>query len=585
MNVSQKLGLQSNSKKFIQEKISEPLMELSLRFDGFNEDIMDVYYWHLNFAYYRGKGYTPFKLEDYHYFSENSQLGTNMRQIKGGTIKAFQENLAQLVQLIKIHLMPLLKEIKQADFYKKWIDNIVDNDKIVQDLKSKGVSDDDTRLKKARSERNEAINHIKDKWVNEIDGGRMWQMNRSQSEQGLDFALLPQLFFGINLDDPFEVKKTIKEQLDSDVYPVDISLQAKEQVARFMYRFYNWLPTAVKDTDVSFRVKVSALKQFYQQIQMYVNFMKPLLVEITRKSESFESSNFYKNFDTENPEFVNLFDFSYSFIKVVGVRNFANTSEARGNHSIEDLEFTPFGLFVDSRDLQFGPFAKGGSLGGKSGFIKGVVYDSDKVTSYYRFYPSNKKEINREDFNKIEEVLVDVDDLAKYPVIIEDFYQKRRMQIIKTPQGAQQVPYMRNHVDYKASAWNIYEFASYREKLKEENLALLESFIEEVSVVKEDLINYVNYFEGDKEESQSKEKKEDENKKSEKDFTLLTGPFKGIGAIFSPLIPKFSVSKKENKKYEDKGRDIKHTTIKLRCVEDTWKVYTINKKVHGFIQY
>ena len=45
------------------------------------------------------------------------------------------------------------------------------------------------------------LNAIKEKWVNEIDGGKLWQHQRSATEQGLDYALLPQMFFGINLDD------------------------------------------------------------------------------------------------------------------------------------------------------------------------------------------------------------------------------------------------------------------------------------------------------------------------------------------------------------------------------------------------
>ena len=65
--------------------LSKSIMDLECNFEGYNEDILESYYWHLHFAYFTGKRYKGLKLEDYHYFSENSQYGANLRQIKGGS--------------------------------------------------------------------------------------------------------------------------------------------------------------------------------------------------------------------------------------------------------------------------------------------------------------------------------------------------------------------------------------------------------------------------------------------------------------------------------------------------------------------
>lgn len=569
------------------EKVSirNSMIDFELRFDGHNVDIVEAYYWHLHFAYFVGKGYFPLKLEDYHYFSENSQFGTNMRQVKGGTIRAFQENLNQLIQLIKVHLMPLLKEVKQAEFYDQWMKEITENDNKVQELKTKGVPNDNADLLKYRNARNEAINHIKDKWVNEIDGGRLWQMNRPAAEQGLDFALLPQLFFGINLDDPLCKKKSIKEQLDEDIYTVDISLMAKEQVARFMYRFYTWLPTAVRETQVTYRIKIASLKQFYAQIQMYINFMKPLLMEIARKSEGFEKSNAYRNFDLDNPEVVALFDYSYSFIKLMGVRNFA-----RLDFNIHDLEFTKYGLYVRSaRDSTI----KFGNHKGKSGFIMGETEDKKK----YEFleFKDGRDKMTDEKFKELLEkwvknpVYVNKEELLLFPIMEMDFSQKRRMEMLKTDQGAQQVPYMRNQINYSGKVWNIYELAAYREKLKIDDLKLLETFIDEVRVVREELIKYVGELQGSDELSKKKEENKEEPKKEKekKDWTLITGPFEGIGELLSPLKPDLGSGfrKKEKKKSKDQDIEDHEVLTKLSMVEDIWKVYNVFKKAHGFMQY
>ena len=580
--INDSLDLNTPEKKFIKSSNkSKEVLKIDFRFEGYNEDITEAYHWHLNFPYYTGKGFTPMKLEDYHYYSESSQFGANMRQIKGGSIRAFQENLQQLIQLVKVHLIPLLQEVKQADFYKKWMDKIADNDKLIQEeIKNNGESESNReKLKKLRNERNEAISHIKDKWVTEVDNSKLWQMNKNSTEQGLDYALLPQLFFGVNLDDPFQIKNTLKEQLDKEIYPVDISEGAKTAVAQFMYRFYTWLPTAIKDTQVTYRLKLSALKQFYSQIQMYIGFMKPLLIEISKKSEGFEKGSFYHKFDAENPEFANLFDFSYSFVRILGVRNFAKMN--RGKWELDDLEFNKFGLY-----LRTGGEIKFGKAKGKRGFIR------RQIENEYEFYPSDKKDLTNKEFEKLKDkkIMIRKDDLMLYPVLEYEISQRRRTDMIQTQQGPQQIPYMTNKIVYIGYAWNIYEVAVHRAELKEDNLKLLETFIDEVKIIKEDLLYYVNDLEENKNIYELDKKSEKENSKkdsSESDYTLILGPFKALGSMFSVLMPEFNKNyyKKNEKKSKDKSKDNHRLLVKLQIAEDLWKVYTIYKKSHGYIMY
>ncbi len=565
-------------KKFIKNATkSKSIMRNELNFDGYNEDIVESYYWHMHFAYFIGKGYKAIKLEDYQYFSEASQFGGNIRQIKGGAIRAFQENLNQMIQLVKVHLMPLLSEVKKAEFYKNWFDTIANNDKIISEEIAAGNKDSE-RAKKAKNEMNEAISHIKDKWVNEVDGGRMWQMNRSATEQGLDFALLPQLFFGINLEDPLCNRKSIKEQLDEDVYPVDISQTAKEQVARFMYRFHGWLPTAIRDTQVNFKMRVSALKQFYAQLMMYANFMKPLLVEINKKSEGFEKANFYKGFESEDPDFVNMFDYSYSFVKIAGIKNFE-----RNGHKVEDLEFTRMGLFVDKKDL----FTKKHKNNEKKGYLLG------EVDGKYAFLECERN-ISLEEYNKkLEEwnknkVYIEKDDLHTYAILMMDFSQRRRNEIVNTEQGPQQVPYMKNQIVYNSFSWNIFELAVYREELKEESLEIISSFIDEISVVMNDLEKYANDVEHGIVEYELKKMEEKKEEKTSSDESLILGPLKGVGSLFSPLIPsKSSGGWRERVAKDEDGQEKaeNHLLSKLQAVEDVWKLYSVHKKTKRFMQF
>ena len=172
-----------------------------------------------------------------------------------------------------------------------------------------------------------------------------------------------------------------------------------------------------------------------------------------------------------------------------------------------------------------------------------------------------------------------------------DFSQRRMNEVINTPQGTQNVPFMRNDIKYKGYAWNVYEIASYRQRLKEENLELLETFVDEISQIKEDLMYYVNYLEGSDskiEESNKKTETSSKNSNNKKsDYTFVAGPFQGLGELFSPLIPHFKLNfmEKHEKETEDKKRDTHHKINKLIIAEDTWKLYTVHKKTKGFMQY
>jgi hypothetical protein len=75
------LGVSSHSRTLSSKENklkSNSLIKCYIDFRGFNEDIVESYYWHINFAYFIGKGYQAVKLEDHHYFSENSQYGQNL---------------------------------------------------------------------------------------------------------------------------------------------------------------------------------------------------------------------------------------------------------------------------------------------------------------------------------------------------------------------------------------------------------------------------------------------------------------------------------------------------------------------------
>ena len=138
-----------------------------------------------------------------------------------------------------------------------------------------------------------------------------------------------------------------------------------------------------------------------------------------------------------------------------------------------------------------------------------------------------------------------------------DFSQKRQTFFQKETQA----PFMLNEILYKGFVWNIVEIASFREQLKIYDLDLLESFIDEISSIKEDLLYYVNNLHKNK-KSENQTQKEISHQKNKQKF-LNKNPW---GA-------------------DEKQAEHNIVINKLECIETVWKCYKIFKTSFGYSTY
>ena len=600
-----------------------------------NNDFVSDYMWHINFAFLTLRKYKMFKVEEQQYFSQNSSFGAQNRQVKGGAIKALTENLQQLVQLIKVHLMPLLEEIKKSEFYYEWICKIQDNNDLIQEnflvfKKSNENSDKSfeefleflkndkkkeykecsySDIMDYKRKRDEAVKHLKDKWVSEVDGGTMWTLQKQQSEKGLDMVLLPQLFFGVELLDPLNTN-TLEKQLDEYIYTIDITEDAKRQVSRFLYRFHMWLPTAVKDTKTTFKLKISALKQFYSQIQMYINFMKPLLLEISQKSEGYKSGGFFENSEFENPDILNLFDSSYNFVRVFAIKGLAKI----GTLKAKDLSINDFGIYFD-KTFKFVEHSEQNGSGylipkkldliKKDGKLCEAGEDeikNDKIKKFigYRFVECFR-DISFEEYTKLlyekdSKIYFLKEDLTSYAFLEFNFKNKRFVKSIETMQGPSQKPIQDTEVEYKGYCCDIVDIISYKESIKSDNLDLMSTFVSELNVIREDLEKYFNYFKDKTTKSFEKESEEENIKKKENKSSGFSDFFEGIKSSYGSLKESFkifNIIKGERKTFESMleenraktKKEVSILTAQTAAAHDVSKCYRIFKNEKGFWSY
>ncbi len=533
----------------IKSLLKNPAGHFKITFEGFNTDITEPYYWHLQFPLLVNVGYKMLKVEDDHYFSENNKFGVEYRQIKGGAIQAFQNNLTKLIELLKFNLLPALEEVKLAELYYNWFKEIEETTKELANEK------DEEKRKELIRRRNEAILHLKSKWVTEVDGGRLFEIAKRSEEGGRDFVLVPELFFGTYLEKPLDTK-TIAKQLEEIIMPIEPTEETKRVAKDFLYRFHMWLPSALKETKVTFSLRKNVVRQLYSQVQLMLHFMKPLLKEIAKKQEKLGKENFYEAMDDLDPFLTSILDSSYTHIKLLLIRE--------RNITLDDLKIN------DSKFKVKKNWIERGKAKGKEGIIKGIKEDK------YIFIEKGSN----------EEILIERTDLKKYPCMVIDFSQKRYTQIIDTPQGKSLAPYNSNTIEYRGYSWDLYECALFIKSLQLEEIELLEQFAGDLSILKEDLMRYgaevgkiPEYFEEKPEKP--KEKKEKTKKKEENPLLL---PFKALYEMF--FIPKNIIEILKISKPQQIKEDLSSIDhAKVRVLEEMWKTYTTFKKSHGFMQY
>ncbi len=407
-------------------------------------------------------------------------------------------------------------------------------------------------------------------------------------------TLLPQLFFGTYLDDPFERKKSFKEQLDESTYKVDITADAKTQVARFQYRFYTWLPTAIRDTQTTFNIKIASLRQFYAQIEMQMQFMRPLLIEISKKSEKMHTGNFFSGFGDEDPNMVKLFDTTISYIRVIGPQAFQK------KFNLADTEFTRFGLIIPDNAFldkdKFKPFKEKCILTKvETGEVNGKT-----INKYYYVKKVDKSiedihRMNKYEFDKLEEIKIPYYYFQPFATPELTFKQERRSEMVQGPQGMQQAPYMINSIEYFGRVMNFMEICAYRQKVRTDDIHLLESFIQELGAVKDELLTYLNYQEGDDisnfemdfSKFSNKYKMSGNSEDLEKDSkSKLSFSDKLINTLFAPNTKQQKDGKKTIQNGKVKGEYEKAATkAENAVIEEVWKSYNIYKKVGGFVAY
>lgn len=147
---------------------------------------------------------------------------------------------------------------------------------------------------------------LKGMWIDLVDGvvgGQRTGSNLFVMAQQLQFTALPDLFFSIHPQDVNEVEKTVEEQAKEFNEPLRNLLKRK------LTQYIAWKKSTYDEIKARRKFTLDYLRQHYQVIRMYMNWVKPYIKHIERLSGQQDLLN--------NPRLITAFESSLVEIEVI----------------------------------------------------------------------------------------------------------------------------------------------------------------------------------------------------------------------------------------------------------------------------
>ena len=115
---------------------------------------------------------------------------------------------------------------------------------------------------------------LKAHWIERVEGGGQNISSVYGLAQQVGFVTLPDLFFAINPQKPQEINKLVD--------PMQWNPKVKEVLKRKLLEFLLWKESNQKEIKARREYSVKFLRQHYNVIKMYINWIKPYLRNIKR---------------------------------------------------------------------------------------------------------------------------------------------------------------------------------------------------------------------------------------------------------------------------------------------------------------
>ena len=237
--------------------------------------IEESYYWILNFMRYSGLGRVPDvkKVLDTFQGSVQSSSFGQMAQRHAIQQDRASQYLRGISEMTK-QLHQLVRDMRIIDERLSYYDQTFQNNDVVSaDIALKGL------------------------WIDMVEGGAKNPASVYGMQQNLSFATLPDLFFATRMKGEnglhklkiteYETKtKSLLRQIDKQVDTLEFNNKVKEVLKRKLYQFYTWKYRTYRELKQRRSFTIKYLRQHYNTIKLYAEWVKPYLQNTARLSGS-----------------------------------------------------------------------------------------------------------------------------------------------------------------------------------------------------------------------------------------------------------------------------------------------------------
>ncbi|MEM3154851.1 MAG: hypothetical protein QW165_04795 [Candidatus Woesearchaeota archaeon] len=258
-----------------------------------HQSVEAYYYWCMNFLGDIGFPVIH-KITDVFTAAEHSSFYGAAGQRLGLAQDKVSQYLATIGKMVK-DLFQLVRELR-------WIDERLEI------YRAAFAHDKEGKPLKNKKPEKGAEQALKGMWVDLVDGvvgGQRTGSNLFVMAQQLQFTALPDLFFSITPPDVDKVNETVENEAASFNEPLRNLLKRK------LAQYLAWKKSTYEEMQSRRRFTIDYLRQHYEVIRMYMQWVKPYIKHIERLSGEQDLLN--------NPRLIAAFESSLVEIEVLGI--------------------------------------------------------------------------------------------------------------------------------------------------------------------------------------------------------------------------------------------------------------------------
>jgi hypothetical protein len=276
------------------ENFPKPAQKYKLVYQSFNQSIEEVYFWLLSSLRDDWGLYDVKKITDVFTASEQSAFWGQAQQrmsIQQGQVSNYLATIGKLVK----ELFQIVREMRILD---ERIEMYTQSNKAI-------ASVGDVHARKM-SQSAEIV--LRGYWVDLKDGGVKSPGSVYGLASTLGYTALPDLFFAAP---PMK-----KEEVDSYVERLKFNRKLSDVLKRKLQAYIVWKEFTFKEISERRNFTIKFLRQHYNAIQMYIEWVKPYLKNVKRLSQNMARS--------DSEELIGAFEGSLTEIEVVFSRKVTN---------------------------------------------------------------------------------------------------------------------------------------------------------------------------------------------------------------------------------------------------------------------